>query len=43
MSFHIYLSGEIHSDWREEIQRGAEAAGLRCRLLRSPGARRLIR
>ncbi len=28
MSFHVYLSGEIHSNWREEIQRGAEAAGL---------------
>ena len=28
MSFNVYLSGEIHTDWREEIQRGAEAAGL---------------
>ena len=28
MSFNVYLSGEIHSDWREEIQRGVEAAGL---------------
>ncbi|HHV22848.1 MAG TPA: YtoQ family protein [Propionibacterium sp.] len=28
MSFHVYLSGEIHTDWRDEIQRGAEAAGL---------------
>lgn len=28
MSFFVYLSGEIHSDWRDEIQRGAEAAGL---------------
>ncbi|MBB3230927.1 YtoQ family protein [Halomonas stenophila] len=28
MSFRVYLSGEIHTDWREEIQRGAEAAGL---------------
>ncbi|QEM80657.1 YtoQ family protein [Halomonas binhaiensis] len=28
MSFHVYLSGEIHTDWREEIRRGAEAAGL---------------
>ena len=27
MSFYVYLSGEIHTDWREEIQRGAEAAG----------------
>ncbi|MFN8160731.1 MAG: YtoQ family protein [Solirubrobacterales bacterium] len=24
----VYLSGEIHSDWRERIERGAEAAGL---------------
>lgn len=28
MSFTVYLSGEIHTDWREEIERGAEAAGL---------------
>lgn len=28
MTFVVYLSGEIHSDWREEIERGAEAAGL---------------
>ena len=28
MTFTVYLSGEIHSDWREEVQRGAEAAGL---------------
>jgi YtoQ family protein len=28
LSFHVYLSGEIHTDWRDEIQRGAEAAGL---------------
>lgn len=28
MSFYVYLSGEIHSDWRDEIQRGAEALGL---------------
>ena len=28
MSFHVYLSGEIHTEWRDEIQRGAEAAGL---------------
>ncbi|MGO2580181.1 MAG: YtoQ family protein, partial [Halomonas sp.] len=25
MSFYVYLSGEIHTDWRDEIQRGAEA------------------
>lgn len=24
----VYLSGEIHSDWRERIQSGAQAAGL---------------
>lgn len=24
----VYLSGEIHTDWRERIQKGAEAAGL---------------
>ncbi|WP_447528439.1 YtoQ family protein [Vreelandella sp. TE19] len=28
MSFYVYLSGEIHTDWRDEIQRGADAAGL---------------
>lgn len=28
MSFTVYLSGEIHSDWREEVRRGAEDAGL---------------
>ena len=28
MSFTVYLSGEIHTEWREEIRRGAEAAGL---------------
>ena len=28
MSFIVYLSGEIHTDWREEIQRGAQASGL---------------
>ena len=28
MSFSVYLAGEIHTDWREEIRRGAEAAGL---------------
>ncbi|WP_448851786.1 YtoQ family protein [Corynebacterium sp. 335C] len=28
MSFTVYLSGEIHTNWREEIERGAEAAGL---------------
>ncbi|MBH67528.1 MAG: hypothetical protein CMM58_04170 [Rhodospirillaceae bacterium] len=24
----VYLSGEIHSDWREQINKGASAAGL---------------
>ncbi|MEJ8572110.1 YtoQ family protein [Microbaculum marinum] len=28
MTWSIYLSGEIHSDWRERIVAGAEAAGL---------------
>lgn len=28
MSFEVYLSGEIHTEWREEIKRGAEARGL---------------
>lgn len=31
----VYLSGEIHTDWREEIARGIEAAGLPV-ALRSP-------
>lgn len=29
MYFTVYLSGEIHTDWREEIQRGAQARGLK--------------
>jgi YtoQ family protein len=28
----VYLSGEIHSDWREQIAAGVEAAGLPVRL-----------
>ncbi|KJS20136.1 MAG: hypothetical protein VR78_02185 [Hoeflea sp. BRH_c9] len=28
MTWTIYLSGEIHSDWREQIETGARAAGL---------------
>ena len=28
----VYLSGEIHSDWRERIAQGIEAAGLPVRL-----------
>jgi YtoQ family protein len=27
-TWRVYLSGEIHSDWRGEIERGAEVAGL---------------
>jgi YtoQ family protein len=26
--WNVYLSGEIHTDWREEIEKGCEAAGL---------------
>lgn len=26
--WHVYLSGEIHTDWREQIEHGVEAAGL---------------
>ena len=28
MQWQVYLSGEIHTDWREQIEQGAEAAGL---------------
>src|ERR687890_1326125 len=28
MSWQVYLSGEIHTDWRERIERGAAEAGL---------------
>ena len=28
MSFTVYLSGEIHTDWRDRIERGARSAGL---------------
>lgn len=28
MSFKVYLSGEIHTDWREQIIEGCKAAGL---------------
>ena len=28
MSWQVYLSGEIHTDWRDRIERGAEQAGL---------------
>ena len=29
----VYLSGEIHSDWREQIKRGTEAHGLPVRFV----------
>ena len=28
MQLNVYLSGEIHTDWREEIRAGVELAGL---------------
>ena len=28
MQWTVYLSGEIHTDWREQIQQGAEKIGL---------------
>jgi YtoQ family protein len=28
MTWTIYLSGEIHTDWREQVETGARAAGL---------------
>ena len=28
MAWQVYLSGEIHTDWRERIERGAGEAGL---------------
>ena len=28
MQWNVYLSGEIHSDWREQIMKGAEALNL---------------
>lgn len=33
MQWTVYLSGEIHSDWREQIQQGVEALGLPVTLL----------
>ena len=27
-TWHVYLSGEIHSDWRKRIEDGAAEAGL---------------
>ncbi len=32
-SWMVYLSGEIHTDWRDRIQRGADAAGLNVRFV----------
>jgi YtoQ family protein len=31
MTWNVYLSGEIHSDWREVIEKGAQAKGLPAR------------
>ena len=28
MTWNVYLSGEIHTDWRNEIENGAKAKGL---------------
>ena len=28
MAWNVYLAGEIHSDWREQIAQGAQEAGL---------------
>ena len=28
MTWNVYLSGEIHTDWRDEIENGAKAKGL---------------
>ena len=33
MQWNLYLSGEIHSDWRQRIASGGEAAGLPVTLL----------
>jgi YtoQ family protein len=33
MQWTVYLSGEIHTDWREQIQQGVEALGLPVTLL----------
>ena len=32
MSFTVYLSGEIHTDWRDEIAQGVKALGLDIKL-----------
>ncbi|MGB0865496.1 MAG: YtoQ family protein [Granulosicoccaceae bacterium] len=33
MTWTVYLSGEIHTDWREQIIAGCEAAGLQLRFV----------
>ncbi len=33
MSYTIYLSGEIHSDWREQIKQGIQESGLNIEVL----------
>ncbi len=33
MSYRIYLSGEIHTSWRDEIRQGVEALGLDIEIL----------
>ena len=33
MNWNLYLSGEIHTDWRDRIREGVEAAGLPVTLL----------
>jgi YtoQ family protein len=33
MNWNVYLSGEIHTDWRDRIRDGVEAAGLPVTLL----------
>ncbi len=33
MKWHVYLSGEIHTDWREQIMAGSKASGLPVKFL----------
>ena len=33
MQWHVYLSGEIHTDWREQISQGIQASSLPVSLL----------
>ena len=35
MTWSIYLSGEIHTNWRERIEQGAAAAKLDVRVCRA--------